>query len=124
MTASRDFLDYVLELLAPLGPISTRKMFGSVGLYLDGKMFAVVSGDNRFYLKADAQNRPQFESAGCLPFTYTAAKASGGRKTIALSYFSPPESILDDRHAMLAWAQLGVEAATRAPEKKGTPFRS
>lgn len=118
MTVSNDFLQYVLELLAPLGPITTRRMFGSVGLYFDGQMFAIVSGENRFYVKSDAQTQARFEDADCQPFTYTAKRPTGDSKTIALSYYAPPESVLDDRQKMLEWAQLGVQACGRVPEKK------
>ncbi|WP_193089757.1 TfoX/Sxy family protein [Advenella sp. FME57] len=118
MSVSRDFLEYVLDLLAPLGPITTRRMFGSVGLYLDGRMFAIVSGENRFYVKSDSQTQAQFDKADCLPLTYTTKKTNGDSKTIALSFHAPPESVLDDRQQMLEWAQLGVEAAARVPEKK------
>ncbi len=118
MTVSTDFLEYVLDLLAPLCPITTRRMFGSVGLYHDGRMFAIVSGENRFYVKSDSHNKSQFEQAGCRPFTYTKDTATGAGKTIALSFYAPPESVLDDRHEILEWAQIGIEAAARVPEKK------
>ncbi|AHG65129.1 TfoX/Sxy family protein [Advenella mimigardefordensis] len=118
MSVSRDFLEYVLDLLAPLGPVTTRRMFGSVGLYLDGRMFAIVSGEERFYVKRDDQTQEQFELAGCLPLTYARKEPDGTTKTIELSFYAPPESILDDRQQILKWAQLGVEAAARAPEKR------
>lgn len=118
MSASRDFLEYVLDLLAPLGPITTRRMFGSVGLYLDGRMFAIVSGEDRFYVKSDNQTQGQFDEADCPALTYTTTKPNGESKTVALSFRAPPESVLDDRQQILDWAQLGVEAAARVPEKK------
>lgn len=118
MSASRDFLEYVLDLLAPLGPITTRRMFGSVGLYLDGRMFAIVSGEDRLYVKSDNQTQGQFDEADCPALTYTTTKSNGESKTVALSFRAPPESVLDDRQQILDWAQLGVEAAARVPEKK------
>lgn len=118
MSASRDFLEYVLDLLAPLGPVSTRRMFGSVGLYLDGRMFAIVSGEDRFYVKSDAQTRALFEQEDCRPLTYTRKNPDGNDKTIALSFHAAPEAALDDRQQILAWAQLGVQAAARVPERK------
>ncbi|HLU04634.1 MAG TPA: TfoX/Sxy family protein [Advenella sp.] len=118
MSVSKDFLEYVLDLLAPLGPITTRRMFGSVGMFLDGRMFAIVSGEDRFYVKSDSQTQAQFDAADCPPLTYTTRKPNGESKTVALSFYAPPASILDDRQQILDWAQLGVEAAARAPEKK------
>ncbi|MGH8841107.1 MAG: TfoX/Sxy family protein [Advenella sp.] len=118
MSVSRDFLEYVLDLLTPMGPIATRRMFGSVGLYLDGRMFAIVSGEDRFYVKSDNQTQGQFDEADCPALTYTTKKPNGESKTVALSFRAPPESVLDDRQQMLDWAQLGAQAAARMPEKK------
>ncbi len=105
-------------MLAPLGPITTRRMFGSVGLYLDGRMFGLVSGEDRFYVKSDSQTQAQFDKADCPPLTYTRQKPNGPSKTIALSFYAPPESILDDRQQILEWAQLGIKAAARVPQRE------
>lgn len=84
----------MLDLLAPLGPITTRRMFGSVGLFLDGRMFAIVSGEDRFYVKSDSTTQAQFDEADCPPLTYTTKTPKGESKTVALSFHAPPESIL------------------------------
>ncbi|PJX20979.1 hypothetical protein CAP48_16810 [Advenella sp. S44] len=118
MSVSRDFLEYVLDMLTPLGPITTRKMFGSVGLYFEGQMFAIVSSENRFYVKSDSHTQAQFDKSDCPPLTYTRQKSNGDSKTIALSFYAPPEPILDDRQQILEWAQLGLQAAARVPQKK------
>jgi DNA transformation protein and related proteins len=39
---------YLLELLAPLGPISARRMFGGVGLFHGGMMFGLIARDELF----------------------------------------------------------------------------
>lgn len=76
-------------------------------------MFALVSGENRLYVKADAVNRARFEEAGCRPFTYSVE----GRPDITMSYFAPPETALDEKDELLAWTRLGLEAAARVPAK-------
>ncbi len=113
MPVSREFLDFLLDQLSALGSVSVRRMFGSAGLYQDGRMFALVSGENRLYVKADAMSRARFEAAGCRPFTYAVA----GRPDVIMSYFAPPETVLDEKDELLAWARLGLEAAARIPEK-------
>jgi hypothetical protein len=57
--ASREFIAHLSGLLAGLGKLQTRPMFGGHGLYSAGKFFAFVLGDV-LYLKADAQSRPHF----------------------------------------------------------------
>lgn len=118
MTISRDFLEYVLDLLQPLGGVTSRRMFNSVGLFQDGRMFALISGDEQFYVKTDEISRAQFEQAGCPQFCYTSSRKAGESKVIMLPYHAVPPDALDDRNAMLRWAQLGLDAAQRAPEPK------
>ena len=124
MTVSRDFLEYVLDLLQPLGGVTSRRMFNSVGLFQDGRMFALISGDEQLYIKTDATSRPQFEQAGCPQFCYTTSRKSGEGKVIMLPYHAAPPDALDDRNQMLRWAQLGLDAAHRAPEPKRKKTRS
>ena len=46
------YLDYVLEQLGELGPVTSRAMFGGHGLYLGDHFFAIVYRD-RLYFKTD-----------------------------------------------------------------------
>jgi TfoX/Sxy family transcriptional regulator of competence genes len=63
------FIEHVVELLAPLGRVSERPMFGGHGIYCDGLFIAIVL-DDVLYLKADAESRAEFERAGCQVFSY------------------------------------------------------
>ena len=38
-----DFMDYLHEVLADFGPITTRRMFGAHGIYRDGLMFGLLA---------------------------------------------------------------------------------
>ncbi|MBA1146879.1 TfoX/Sxy family protein [Ectothiorhodospiraceae bacterium WFHF3C12] len=104
----REYVNYLLDQLAPLGEVRARAMFGGFGVYLDRVMFGLVA-DNAFYLKVDEENRPHFEAAGSEPFVY---HRKG--KPMAMSYWLLPEAAADDREAMLEWARLGIQAALRA----------
>lgn len=53
MATDPAFAENIEDLLAPLGAVSARKMFGEYGLYLDGKMIGLIC-DNRFLIKAPA----------------------------------------------------------------------
>ncbi|MEE9275712.1 MAG: TfoX/Sxy family protein [bacterium] len=88
-------------------------MFGGVGIFHDGLMMAIIDED-RLYIRADDQNRTEFEAAGMAPFTYTAK----GGKEARLSYYEIGGEALEDADEVLAWARKGVEAALRADEKK------
>jgi DNA transformation protein len=106
------FLEYLHELLDPLGHVSTRRMFGGHGVYVDDLFIAIVI-DGRLYLKVDAETQPRFEEAECEPFVYASKDAP-----VTLSYWSAPESAMDSADEMALWAKLAIDAATRKPAPK------
>jgi len=109
----RDTLgETLIELLAPLGPVQIRRMFGGSGVFLDGLMFGLVA-DDVLYFKADAETSPDYETAGLEPFRYA---RSDGRVT-AMSYWQAPERLLDEPDEMVAWARKALETARRAARK-------
>lgn len=102
-----EFVQSLLELMEPIGPITWRRMFGGYGLYRDGVMISLVA-DDEVYLKVDAETLPRFEAAGCEPFTY---EKNG--KAMQMSYWKAPEEIFDDPEAMEEWGKLAFGAALR-----------
>jgi DNA transformation protein len=120
MAGGDEFLAHVLELLAPLGRIAARPMFGGHGLYCDGVFFGIVL-DNTLYLKADDRNRGEFERAGSEVFSYS---RKGKRAT--LNFYRAPEVAMDTPHLMLPWARSALSAALRSragkrPARKRRP---
>jgi len=128
MNAMRDhdnLTAYLLELLAPLGPISARRMFGGVGLFQGGMMFGLIARDELF-LKVNDANRATYEAAGEAPFSYDTRH---GVHTIQ-SYWRCPPELLDDPESFQDWARRAVEAAVvaargkKASRKPGSAARS
>jgi DNA transformation protein len=113
MPRRSEFVDYLLEQLAPLGDVTARGMFGGWGIFHEGRMFALVA-DDTFYFKVDDVNRSEFEREGLQPFRYGRAD----KEVAVMSYYQPPTSAIDDRDLLCAWARKGVEAAARAATKK------
>lgn len=107
MAASDEFVSYLIDQLAPFGAVSPRRMFGGHGLFRDRLMIGLIA-DETLYLKADDACRADFEAAGAVPFTYLRAG-----KRVALSYFSVPAEVLDDRDALSSWAEAALAAARR-----------
>ena len=108
MARSREFVDFVLESLEPLGGVSARRMFGGWGIYKDGVMFALIAYD-QLYLKVDDGNRAAFEARGLQPFTYT-----GKGRPIRMSYREAPGEGFDDPDILCDWARAACAAALRA----------
>ncbi len=108
MPLNPEFRDHLLDLLAPLGAVTVRAMFGGGGVYLDGTMFGLVA-DDVLYLKVDDANRGDFEAAGSGPFVY-----QGKTRPVAMSYYQVPAEIMDDGETLCRWARRAWEAARRA----------
>ena len=115
-------LEYALELFEPLGEVSHRRMFGGVGFFRHGLMFALTAYDE-IYLKTDDENRVTFEDAGCKPFVF---EAQGVEKET--SYWSLPEQAHDDEDERMIWldqawqAALGADAAKPPAKRKLKEF--
>jgi DNA transformation protein len=109
MAVSSDYLDFVLEQLAPVGPLTSRGMFGGVGLYAQGLFFALVD-DDTLYLKGDEALRADFEAAGSVQF------APFGMSPMA--YWSAPAEALDDPDLMVDWARKSIAVAAARKTRK------
>ena len=112
---------YLLEMRAPSGPVSARRMFGGVGLFHSGIMFGLIARDELF-LKVGEANRSAYEAAGEAPFSY---ETKHGSHTIG-SYWRCPPDLRDDAETLQVWARQAVEAAVtaargkpKAPRKRG-----
>lgn len=114
--SSPELRAHLADLLAPLGPVSTRRMFGGVGIFYGSVMFALIAFEE-LYLKVDARNRSDFEAAGEQPFAYG---TKDGRRVIA-SYWRAPARLLDEPDELLAWAGKAVDAALAAAALKAGP---
>lgn len=108
-----EYTEFLQEVFEQFGPVSVRKMFGGYGLYHQGLMFGLVSGET-VYLKADPVNVGYFEERGLGPFRYTRRG-----KSIEMSFFLAPEEILDDREEAALWADRSYRAALRRAEAGG-----
>jgi DNA transformation protein len=107
-------VDHCLELLAPLGAVRARRMFGGHGLYIDDLFVAIIAFD-RLYLKADETTCKRFESAGCEPFVY-----DGKGKAVTLGYWTVPAEAMESPQLMQPWARLATAAALRARAAKAS----
>ena len=136
---STALVEHCLELLAPLGTVRARRMFGGHGLYCDDLFFALIASD-RLFLKTDAVTQPAFAAAGCEPFVYLspprsprrgdrrpegaqqdlgqAGVASAQGKPVTMSYWTAPAAAMESPAEMQPWARLALAAALRARAAK------
>ena len=112
MSGDDAFVEYLCDLLEPLGECSARKMFGAYGLHCDDLMIGLVD-DGQLFLKVDEQTKSKFAAAGCAPFVY-----EGNGTRVEMSYWSAPDAALESFEAMEPWAVLAQGAAQRHQDAK------
>lgn len=113
MASSPEFLAFVADQLAPLGHVTTRRMFSGAGVYCDGVIFALILRDT-LYFRVDDGNRSAYEAEKLAPFSYQAK----GRTIEIGSYWRVPERLFDDPDEMVEWARSALAAGLRAAAKK------
>jgi DNA transformation protein len=104
--------DFIREMFAEFGPVTVRRMFGGAGLYAEGVMFGLVSGD-QIYFKSDATTASCFEREGCGPFEYA---TKTGKRAI-MSYWRLPDRLYDDTDELAQWARQAFAIAQQAASK-------
>lgn len=102
---------HVVERLARVTPIRSRRMFGGVGLYSGELFFALIASDV-LYLKVDDTNRADFEARGMSAFQPFADRES------TLSYYELPADVLDDPRQLKPWVEKALAVARASKAKK------
>ena len=110
------FHEYVMELFAPMGPVTVRRMFGGAGVFREGLMFALLA-DDAVYLKTDATLRADLEAAGSAPFVWV--RPSDG-KAVDMGYVALPPDAMDEADLASEWGRkaFAVAQAAKAAKRK------
>jgi len=103
-------LAFAVDLLSGMGPVEARRMFGGAGLYADGVMFGLID-DDVIYLKVDEALKADLAGAGARSWIYTERKGPKAGIPQETSYWSLPESALDDPEEACAWGRRSLTAA-------------
>ena len=113
------FSAFVEELLAGLGPIAIKRMFGGAGVYAGPVIFGLII-DEVLYLKTDEALRAELEAAGSEPWVYVMPKGPRAGQAASMGYWRMPETALDDPDEAVAWARkaLAVGEAAAATKTK------
>lgn len=114
MAISNEYLGYLEDLFSIIPGVNIRKMFGGVGMFRHGLMFALSTDDGRIAMKADEQTIPAFEAEGCGQWIYE----SKTRKAVSMGYWYLPEHLLDDQEEFSVWAEKAFSAAVRIDQAK------
>jgi DNA transformation protein len=116
MSVSNGYRTYILDQLAAVPALNTRRMFGGVGVYSGESFFALIDDDVLFF-KVDDANRDDYVSRGMKAFMPIPGKSSMG-------YFQVPADVIEEADELTRWARRSVEVAQRAALKKSRPRSS
>ena len=110
MASKQSTVDYIVDQMASAGTITSKKMFGEYGVYLDGKIFALVA-DDLLYVKPTAAGRALIGSPTEAP-PYPGAK----------NYFLISGDRWDDAEFLCELVQVTArELPAPKPPKVATP---
>ena len=92
----------LLAQLAQAIPVTSRPMFGCVGVYSEGAFFAIID-HGRLYFKTNPATRPRYE--GMSQFD------AHGRTS--KSYYEVPDHVIDESDALREWSAEAVTVARK-----------
>ncbi|MFC1898945.1 TfoX/Sxy family protein [Chloroflexota bacterium] len=104
MAADKDFLIHVMDLLSPLGGISSRAMFGGHGIYHEGDIFALIT-DTGLHFKVNETNLTAYQEAGSKQFK-------------PMPYYEVPGDVIEDTAALHEWAKISISVGHATGKKK------
>ena len=111
LRVSAEFRDFVLDQLARVPDLRSKRMFGGVGLYSGERFFGLVAADELFF-KVDDSNRAAYEAAGSEPFRPVLDRP------VSMSYWRVPLEVLEDPAELVIWASAALRAAANAPRAR------
>jgi DNA transformation protein len=115
MNTSADYAAFVTEQLEGLHGLGTARLFGGVGLSVDGLQFGMIIRNVLYFAVNDA-SRPFYEAQGSLCFSYD----TKARHVDVRSYYAVPADLIEVRERLLTLAREALGAAQgrkRKPRK-------
>ncbi len=110
VSVSDQYIEFVTSELEPVGTIVWKRMFGGVGLYLDGLFFAIIENDTLRF-KVDGSNRTDYTLAGMEPFK------PYKNKEHTMQFYEVPIEVLEEADRLAVWAKKAYAVAQRAKKK-------
>src|SRR4029078_6489004 len=112
MRVRSDLANYVEEQLAFLGRISTKSIFGGIGIFVDERLLGIVM-DDKLYLHTDATNLAVYQARGMQQF-----KPYPNALDLTTDHHEVPPEIVDDPAQLKVWGEQALAAAIEAAKVK------
>lgn len=104
MAVSDEQIAFVRDLFSSLPALTTRKMFGGLGIYSEGTIFAIIGPEERLLIKAKGKLAEDLAAEGCEQWSYAGKSGAPSR----MPYWTLPNSALDDPEEASAWARRSL----------------
>jgi DNA transformation protein len=111
--SSKQFLEYILDLLTTLGEFKSRAMFGGYGIYNHGLIIAIII-DDELYFKGDKETQNYYTSFGSEQFTYDGKNA----QKICMPYWKAPPDVLEQPEFLAKWVDVAYQVSFKSKKNK------
>ena len=102
MSLAEADIAFAKELFSALPDITTRRMFGGMGIYADGVIFALMRSDAQILIKSqDSAFEAKLSGMGAQKWTYT--RKNGAESS--MPYWTLPDAAVDDPDLATALAR-------------------
>jgi DNA transformation protein len=112
MRVKSSLASYVAEQLAPLGRISSRAIFGGVGVFIDDRLLAIVMGE-KLYLHTDKSNLDDYVARGMPQF-----KPYPNAFDLTTDHHEVPQDVVNDAEQLKIWGGRALNAAIESARAK------
>jgi DNA transformation protein len=112
MRVKSSLASYVAEQLAPLGRISSRAIFGGVGVFIDDRLLAIVMGE-KLYLHTDKSNLDDYVARGMPQF-----KPYPNAFDLTTDHHEVPLDVVNDTEQLKVWGERALSAAIESARAK------
>lgn len=112
MRVKSSLASYVAEQLAPLGRLSSRAIFGGVGVFIDDRLLAIVMGE-KLYLHTDKSNLDDYVARGMPQF-----KPYPNAFDLTTDHHEVPLDVVNDAEQLRVWGERALNAAIESARAK------
>ena len=117
MAVQAQYLAYILEQLAGVRDVRTRRMFSGVGLY-SGELFFGLIHDDTLFFKTDESNQAEYATRKMPRFMPPSKRPLG-----PFGYHQVPADVVEDGEMLVAWARKAVAVALASHARKNARTR-
>ena len=103
MKVSQEFLEYILDMLAPVGQVTATRMFSGVLLKVDGVQLGILFSETLYFKVTDLELQQEYREKGSVQFTYT--RKDKVTPVVIKNWWSVPDEAVDSGEELVRLAQ-------------------